>query len=108
MGVDLILFHIKELGAAGYEHGQHILLGAAGVLPVILQQANAAHLLQQRLQIFLALAGGFYHLVQGHRLAYLHLQRDLCHLVRDHTGQAVILRILYRHLVTDPVRDFLT
>ena len=30
MGVDLILFHIKELGAAGYEHGQHILLGAAG------------------------------------------------------------------------------
>ena len=56
----------------------------------------------------LALAGGFCHLVQGHGLAYLHLQCDLCHLVRDHAGQAVILRILYRHLVTDPVRDFLT
>ena len=50
MLVDLGLAHVEELGRTGHEHGQHPLLRAGGVLPVVLEQTDVAHLIEQLLE----------------------------------------------------------
>ena len=69
---DLLFVHVEELCAAGHEHRQDVLLFAAGILPVVLQQTDDGHLLQKRLQLPGRLARGFDQLGQGHGLADLH------------------------------------
>ena len=69
---DLLFVHVEELCAAGHEHRQDVLLFAAGILPVVLQQTDDGHLLQKRLQLPGRLARGLDQLGQGHGLADLH------------------------------------
>ena len=69
---DLLFAHVEELCAAGHEHRQDVLLFAAGILPVVLQQTDDGHLLQKRLQLPGRLARGLDQLGQGHGLADLH------------------------------------
>ena len=69
---DLLFVHVEELCTAGHEHRQDVLLFAAGILPVVLQQTDDGHLLQKRLQLPGRLARGLDQLGQGHGLADLH------------------------------------
>ena len=93
---NLLFVHVKELGAAGHKHGQNVLFFAAGVLPVVFQQANAAHLIQQGLQLFGGFAGSFFQFRQGHWLAHLHFQGNIGHFVSHNAGQTPIFGVLHR------------
>ena len=111
---NLLFVHVKELGAAGHKHGQNVLLFAAGVLPVVFQQANAAHLIQQGLQLFGGFAGGFFQFRQGHWLAHLHFQGNIGHFVSHNAGQTPIFGVLHRqaaqlggHTVGDHLPSFI-
>ncbi len=46
MLTQLIHAHVEELGRARYQHGQHPLLGARGVFPVVLQKARVRKLVE--------------------------------------------------------------
>ena len=97
--LDLLLVHIEKFRAAGYEHRQNVLLFMPFVFPVVLQQAHATHLVQQRFQLFGGLARGFYKLGQRHGLAHLHLQGDIRHFIRHHARQAPVFRVFRRQAV---------
>ena len=92
--VDLLLLHIEELGAAGHEHGQHILLFPPLVFPVVFQQAHIAHFLQKGLQLLGRLTGDLHQLRQSHGLAHLHLQGHVRHLIGNDTRKAPVFRVL--------------
>ena len=75
------VIHVGKFRTAGNEHGQDPLLGAGGILPVVLQNAHKGHIAQNLFQFFLALAGEFYHVGHGLGLSHTHLQSHLCLLV---------------------------
>ena len=75
------VIHVGKFRTAGNEHGQDPLLGAGGILPVVLQNAHKGHIAQNLFQFFLALAGEFYYVGHGLGLSHTHLQSHLCLLV---------------------------
>ena len=91
--------HVGELGAAGYEHGQHPLLGAGGILPVVLDNAAEGHLVQQCEEFFFLHARELYQLRQGLGLAYLHFRCHFRHFVRQQQGKAPILGVILGELL---------
>ncbi len=108
--VDLAPPHIQKLGAAGNEQGQDVPLLMVRVLavqifPVVLDDAQPGHLVQQLLQ------GGLLHLRQLHQLrdglglADAHFQGHVHHLVGHHAVQTPVFRVVHRGLQPDPVGD---
>ena len=95
--VDLVLLHVEEFGAARHEHGQNILFFVPLVLPVVFQQADVAHLIEQLLQLLGAPAGGLHQLGQRHGLADLHLEGHVRHLVGHKARQAPVFRVAAGH-----------
>ena len=110
-----LVVHVEQLRRAGDEEGEYVALVFAGVLlalPAIFQQANGSHLLEQRLQMLLILAGALHKLLEGGGCALLHGERDLYHLVGEDVCHAPIFGAVLRHgleaeLIGDPVGHFL-
>ena len=110
MLVDLASAHVQELGAAGDEQGQHPALFVAGVLavqilPVIFQQAQPGHLVQQLFQGFPLHFGQLHHLGDGLGLADAHLQGHVHHLVGQYAVQTPVLRVVHGGFQADTVGD---
>ena len=103
----LLAVHIGKLRAARHKHRQHILLFVRGVFPVVFEDADHAHLIQQFFQRFCILAGRLHELRQRHRLAHLHFEGYLGHFIRHHAGEAPVFRVVRRHLMADTVGDLL-
>ena len=106
------IVHVGKLGASGDEHGQHPLLSAGGVLPVVLQNALEGHFLQKRLQSFLVPAGEFYQLRHGFGLANAHFQGNFRLLICQQQGKppvfgVVFCELLHSKLHRDAVGDHL-
>ena len=67
LGIDRMLLelahaHVEELGGTRHQHGQHPLLGALGVFPVVLEQTRVAHVVEHFFDIGLGHAGELDHL----------------------------------------------
>ena len=82
LGIDRMLLelahaHVEELGGTRYQHGQHPLLGALGVFPVVLEQARVAHIVEHFFDLCLGHAGELDHLGQRIGTAHLHLAEHL-------------------------------
>ena len=97
--VDLGAAHIEKLRASGDEHRQDIPLLMVGVLavqvlPVVLDEADEAHLVQHLLQLVRLHAGELLNLLEGLGLAHLHLHGHVGHLVGDKPRQPPVLRVL--------------
>ena len=97
--LNLRMAHIEKLRAARHEHGQDIPLFVVGVfavqvLPVVLNEADQAHLVQQLLQLFRLHAGELLYLGKGLGFAHLHLQGHVGHLVGNQPGQTPVFRVL--------------
>ena len=104
------IVHVGELSAAGNEHGQHPLLGAGGVLPVVFQNALEREVVQDLLQFRLGLAGELYHICHGLGLPNTHFQGHFCLLIGYKDGKPPIFRIVFVQLLKtqlygDPVGD---
>ena len=108
MVVELCLVHDGELGRAGHEHGEHVLLGLGGVLPGVLDDALDGHRVEDRLELLGGPARRLDELVQGHRLATGHDLRDLGLLVGHDAGETPVVGVLARDLVTHAVGDLLS
>ena len=90
LGIDRMLLelahaHIEELGGTRYQHGQHPLLGALGIFPVVLEQTRVAHVVEHLLNLGLGHAGELDHL--GH----LHLAEHFGLLVGRGLGKRPVL-----------------
>ena len=93
MLVQLALAHVHELGGTGHQHGQNQLLGAGGILPVVLEQADVAHLVQKLLKRFGIHAGRLGGRLKRIGLAHLHLQQHVGHLIgRGGVERPVLIR----------------
>ena len=97
--VDLGAAHIEKLRASGDEHRQDIPLLMVGVLavqvlPVVLDEADEAHLVQHLLQPVRLHAGELLNLLEGLGLAHLHLHGYVGHLIGDKPRQPPVLRVL--------------
>ena len=108
--VDLAFPHVQELGAAGDEQGQDVALLVVGVLavqilPVVLDQAQPRHVVQQLLQRLTLHFRQRHQLLNGLGLADAHLQRHVHHLVGDDAVQSPVLRVIHGGLQSDPVGD---
>ena len=77
MLLELAHAHVEELGGTRYQHGQHPLLGALGVFPVVLEQTRVAHVVEHLLDLGLGHAGELDHLGQRVGTAHLHLAEHL-------------------------------
>ena len=93
------VIHVGELGAAGYEHGQHPLLGTGGILPVVLDDAAEGHLVQEAEKFFLLHTRELYQFRQGLGLAHLHFHCHFRHFVRQQQGKAPILGVILGELL---------
>ncbi len=96
LGVDRVLLelahaHVEELGRTRHQHGQHPLLGALGVFPVVLEQARVAHIVEHLFDIGLGHAGELDHLGQRIGTAHLHLAEHFGLLVGCGLGKRPIL-----------------
>ena len=87
MLIQLAHTHVKELGRAGHEHGQHPLLGARGVFPVVLKQAGVAHIVEHLFDLGLGHTRELDHLGQGVGPAHLHLEQNISLLVGGSLGK---------------------
>ena len=94
MLVDLGLAHVEELGRAGHKHGQHPLLRAGGVLPVVLEQTDVAHLIEQLLERLGLHTGDLDRVGKRVGSAHLHLEQNVGHLVGRYLGERPILKRL--------------
>ena len=96
LGVDRVLLelaraHVEELGGTRHQHGQHPLLGALGVFPVVLEQARVAHIVEHLLDLGLGHAGELDHLGQRIGTAHLHLAEHFGLLVGCGLGKRPVL-----------------
>ena len=96
LGVDRVLLelahaHVEELGRTRHQHGQHPLLGALGVFPVVLEQARVAHVVEHLLDIGLGHAGELDHLGQRVGTAHLHLAEHFGLLIGRGLGKRPVL-----------------
>ena len=96
LGIDRMLLelahaHVEELGRTRHQHGQHPLLGALGVFPVVLEQTRVAHVVEHLLDICLGHAGELDHLGQRIGTAHLHLAEHLGLLVGRGLGKRPVL-----------------
>ena len=96
LGIDRVLFelahaHVEELGGTRYQHGQHPLLGALGIFPVVLEQTRVAHVVEHLLDLGLGHAGELDHLGQRVGTAHLHLAEHLGLLVGRGLGKRPVL-----------------
>ena len=96
LGIDRMLLelahaHVEELGGTRYQHGQHPLLGALGVFPVVLEQTRVAHVVEHLLDICLGHAGELDHLGQRVGTTHLHLAEHLGLLVGRGLGKRPVL-----------------
>ena len=96
LGIDRVLLelahaHVEELGGTRHQHGQHPLLGALGIFPVVLEQTRVAHVVEHLLDIGLGHAGELDHLGQRIGTAHLHLAEYLGLLVGCGLGKRPVL-----------------
>ena len=96
LGIDRMLLelahaHVEELGGTRYQHGQHPLLGALGIFPVVLEQTRVAHVVEHLLDLGLGHAGEFDHLGQRVGTAHLHLAEHFGLLVGRGLGKRPVL-----------------
>ena len=96
LGIDRMLLelthaHVEELGGTRHQHGQHPLLGALGIFPVVLEQTRVAHVVEHLLDIGLGHAGELDHLGQRVGTAHLHLAEYLGLLVGCGLGKRPVL-----------------
>ena len=96
LGIDRMLLelahaHVEELGGTRHQHGQHPLLGALGVFPVVLEQARVAHIVEHLLDTGFGHAGELDHLGQRIGTAHLHLAEHLGLLVGRGLGKRPVL-----------------
>ena len=96
LGVDRVLLelahaHVEELGRTRHQHGQHPLLGALGVFPVVLEQTRVAHVVEHLLDIGFGHAGELDHLGQRIGTAHLHLAEHFGLLVGCGLGKRPVL-----------------
>ena len=99
MFIDPALVHVEEFRAAGNETGQHIAFFmvwvlAVEILPMVLQQADLAHLLKELLQLFPLYAGKLNELFERLRLAHIHLQGNIRHFIGNDARKAPVFRVL--------------
>ena len=112
--VNDFLAHIEELRRAGNEERQYVLLDVRVVLPVPLDKADDAHLMEllfERVQI--RPAGGLGNILKRHGGALLHAQGDADHIVIKHLGKppvfrAALVQLFKAELIGDAVGHFLT
>ena len=95
----LLFVHYHELGASRHIHRQNVLLLMLRILPVVLDNSDNRHLLQQLLQLCLRLLGLLCQLRKGNRLAHVHAQCHFRHLIGNHTCKTPVFRIVYRELL---------
>ena len=91
MLLELAHAHVEELGGTRHQHGQHPLLGARGVFPVVLEQTRVAHVVEHLLDIGLGHARELDHLGQRVGTAHLHLAEHLGLLVGRGLGKRPVL-----------------
>ena len=96
LGIDRMLLelahaHVEELGGTRHQHGQHPLLGALGVFPVVLEQTRVAHVVEHLLDIGLGHAGELDHLGQRIGTTHLHLAEHFGLLVGCGLGKRPVL-----------------
>ena len=96
LGIDRVLLelahaHVEELSRTGHQHGQHPLLGALGVFPVVLEQTRVAHVVEHLLDIGFGHAGELDHLGQRIGTAHLHLAEHFGLLVSCGLGKRPVL-----------------
>ena len=96
LGIDRVLLelahaHVEELGGTRHQHGQHPLLGALGVFPVVLEQTRVAHVVEHLLDIGFGHAGELGHLGQRIGTAHLHLAEHFGLLVGCGLGKRPVL-----------------
>ena len=96
LGIDRVLLelahaHVEELGRTRHQHGQHPLLGALGVFPVVLEQTRVAHVVEHLLDLGLGHAGELGHLGQRIGTAHLHLAEHFGLLVGRGLGKRPVL-----------------
>ena len=91
MFLELTHAHVEELGRTRHQHGQHPLLGALGVFPVVLEQTRVAHVVEHLLDICLGHAGELDHLGQRIGTAHLHLAEHFGLLVSCGLGKRPVL-----------------
>ena len=112
--VNEFLAHVEELSRAGNEERQYVLLDVRVVLPVPLDKADDAHLMEllfERVQI--RPAGGLGNILKRHGGALLHAQGDADHIVIKHLGKtpvfrAALVQLFKAELVGDAVGHLLT
>ena len=96
LGIDRMLLelahaHVEELGRTRHQHGQHPLLGALGIFPVVLEQTRVAHVVEHLLDIGFGHAGELDHLGQRIGTAHLHLAEHFGLLVGCGLGKRPVL-----------------
>ena len=96
LGIDRVLLelahaHVEKLSGTRHQHGQHPLLGALGVFPVVLEQARVAHIVEHLLDIGIGHAGELDHLGQRIGTAHLHLAEHFGLLVSRGLGKRPVL-----------------
>ena len=96
LGIDRVLLelahaHVEKLSGTRHQHGQHPLLGALGVFPVVLEQARVAHIVEHLLDIGFGHAGELDHLGQRIGTAHLHLAEHFGLLVSRGLGKRPVL-----------------
>ena len=96
LGIDRMLLelahaHVEELGRTRHQHGQHPLLGALGIFPVVLEQTRVAHVVEHLLDIGLGHAGELDHLGQRIGTTHLHLAEHFGLLVSRGLGKRPVL-----------------
>ena len=100
----LLDVHVHELCTAGNKDGQNILLLMVCILPVVLQKADARHLIEQRSHFLSTLADFFRKFLRCDGHTDVHRQRKLRHLIRDDACKAIVLRricVQLRHAKLD-------
>ena len=90
--------HVQKLGSAGNEQRQDILFFLAGVFPVVLEDADAAHLFHGVHHFALGPAQFLHQVLRERGFALFHGQRQFHHVVIQNVDQSVVFRIglLYR------------
>ena len=110
MLVDLAFPHIQELGTAGYKQRQDpaffvIWVLAVQIFPVVFQQTQPGHFIQQLFQRLSLHLGQLHHLADGLGLADAHLQCHVHHLVGQHAVQPPVFRVVHGGFQADAVCD---
>ena len=86
--------HVKKFCAAGDEQGYEPLLVVVGVLPVVLQNAQLAHLLELCFELCLVRPlGELLDLFKCQRFALRHGEQDLDHLIVKDIAQTPVFGI---------------